>query len=168
MALDRDGLVLLTGRHNRRKQAAMMHRGSEPVQRRKMLRHGIALVLLEAITWAILRELAHQPVARDFGDDRGRRDRDNQIVAAGYRPDATLDQRALAAKTRRRDRNHAVWQLGGIFPGFFANHAGMVRKRARRRNRELPPASRISPLSTARRLRAPAFHDRTDGIRRLR
>ena len=212
-----------------------------------MLRHGIALVLLETVARAILRQRAHQPVARHLGDDRRRRDRQHQpvaadhgvavagvsslsrpstntcfgisgsalhrarqrpqrgaqdivaidprrrregdrerrggadfleqflaalgrqplgivdalrnplgiehhggghhrarqrtaagLVAAGHRPDAALDQRALAPKARRRDRDHALRQLGSrfVFFGFLANHAGMVRKRARRRNRE--------------------------------
>jgi len=39
----------------------------------------------------------------------------------------------------------------------------MVRKRTRRRNRELPPAACISPFSTGRWLRNLAFHDRIDG-----
>ena len=198
-----------------------MHRGAEPVQRLEMLGHAVALVGLETVARAILRQLAHQAVARDLGDDRGRRDRHHQpvaadhgvavasriepvaavdehmlrhfrqrmhrarqrpqrgaqdivaidprrrgegdrkrgggadfleqflaalrrqplgivdafrnslgvehdgrrhhrtrqrtapgLVAAGHRPDAALDQRALAAKARRRDRDHALGQLG--------------------------------------------------------
>jgi len=46
------------------------------------------------------------------------------LVATGHRPDAALDQRALAAKARRRDRDHALWQLGRLFVGFIPNHAG--------------------------------------------
>jgi len=111
-ARDRDGFVLLTCRRDRRKQAAMMHRGSEPVQRLKMLRHGIALVRLEAITWAILRQLAHQAVARDFGDDRGRRDRENQTVAADHRfaaaggiePVAAIDEHMFRQVRQRMHR----------------------------------------------------------------
>ena len=49
--------------------------------------------------------------------DGGRHHRTRQrtapgLVAAGHRPDAALDQRALAAKARRRDRDHALRQLG--------------------------------------------------------
>ena len=39
---------------------------------------------IETITRAILRELAHQAVARHLGDDRGGRDREHQPVAADH------------------------------------------------------------------------------------
>ena len=66
------------------------------------------------------------------------------LVAAGHRPDAALDQRPLAAKARRRDRDDALGQLGlflagllvGFLGGLVPNHAGIVRKRAPGRNRE--------------------------------
>ena len=61
-----------------------MHRRPEPVQGRQMLRHGVALVLLEAVARAILCQRAHQTVTRDLGDDRGRRDREHQTVAADH------------------------------------------------------------------------------------
>ena len=218
-----------------------------------MLRHGIALVLLEAIARAILRQRAHQPVARHLGDDRGRRDRHHHAVAADdgiavagqrepvaavdedvlwhfrqrvhgarqrpqrgaqdivaidprrrgkgdregrrsrrssrtaprasrrsgawnrrcpsgmrvgiehdggrhhrprqrtaaglvatrHRPDAALEQRALAPKVRRRHRDHAFRQLWpisrlGFLSGLVSNHAGIVRKRARRATGNFP------------------------------
>ena len=49
-----------------------------------MFRHAVALVLLEAVTRAVLRQRAHQPVARHLGDDRRRRDRHHQTVAADH------------------------------------------------------------------------------------
>src|SRR6202040_3244651 len=81
---DRDRLMSFPRRYNRCKKPAVMHGGSEPMQRLEMLRHAVALVGFETIARAILRQLAHQPVARDLGDDRRRRDRDDQSVAADH------------------------------------------------------------------------------------
>ena len=226
LALDRPRLMLFPRGHDGRKEAAVMHRGTQPVKRRQMLRHAVALVGLEAIARAILasahirrsrvtlamieaaaierpsrrrrsrhrsrrryragrghrrrhvsafpaahataRASAHSEARRilsrsirageakatandavaqissnsssrrsavsrlessmPFGirfgieHDGGRHHRTCQrsasgFVAAGHRPDAALDQRALAAKARRRNRDHAFWQLG---LGFFA------------------------------------------------
>ena len=50
----------------------------------QMFRHGIALVGLETVARAIQRQRAHQPVARHLGDDRGRRDRHHDAVAADH------------------------------------------------------------------------------------
>ena len=57
----------------------------EPVQRREMLRHAVAHVALEAVARMRGAEPLHQPVARDLGDDRGRRDREHQRVAGDHR-----------------------------------------------------------------------------------
>src|ERR1700722_1794346 len=46
------------------------------------------------------------------------------LVTAGDRPDAALDQRPLAPKAWRRDRDDALWQFGLVFGGFVPNHAG--------------------------------------------
>ena len=43
------------------------------------------------------------------------------LVAAGHRPDAALDQRALAPKARRRDRDHALRQLGLLLAGLCSD-----------------------------------------------
>ena len=61
------------------------------------------------------------------------------LVAAGHRPDAALDQRALAAKARRRHRDHALWQLGrlDLLSDLSRIMPRIVRKRAPPRNREL-------------------------------
>ena len=84
-------------------------------QRREMLRHGIALVGLETVARAILRQRAHQPVARHLGDDRGRRDRQDQPVAADHgvavagdiEPVAAVDEHMLR---RFRQRLHRARQ----------------------------------------------------------
>src|SRR5690242_5357186 len=55
--------------------APVMCRGTEPRQRFLMFGGAVALVLGEAIAWILLVEIDHHPVARDFGDDRGGRDR---------------------------------------------------------------------------------------------
>ncbi len=76
------------------------------------------------------------------------------LVAARHRPDAALDQRALAPEARRRHRDHALRQLGlslffSVF--FFASRImpGSCASRRAARNRELEREDRLSPLSTA-------------------
>src|SRR5580704_19328464 len=59
-----------------------MDRGAEPVERGKRLRHAIAHVAFEAVTGMGGAEARHQPVARNFGDDRRRGDRSDETVAA--------------------------------------------------------------------------------------
>src|SRR5207253_8273636 len=82
------------------------------------------------------------------------------FVAAGHRPDAMLEQRPLAAESRRRDRDDALGRLGrflagflvGFFGGLLPNHAGIVRKRAPRRNWEpgIIPVIQRAAVATAR------------------
>ena len=50
-----------------------------------MFRHGVALVVFEAVARAIQRQCAHQAVARHLGDDRGGGDRHDNAVAADHR-----------------------------------------------------------------------------------
>ena len=72
------------------------------------------------------------------------------LFRSGYRPNATLDQHALATKTRPRDRDDPSRQVQlALLPGFIPNHAGMVRKAEKARNPELSRDARLSPLSTA-------------------
>ena len=71
--------------------------GSEPVERLEMLGHAVALVGFEAVARTILRQRAHQPVARHLGDDRGRRDRHHQPVAADHRLAVAADVDPVAA-----------------------------------------------------------------------
>ena len=58
---------------------------AQPVQRLAMFRHRVALVAFEAVARAIQRQRAHQAVARHLGDDRCRRDRHHDAVAADHR-----------------------------------------------------------------------------------
>src|ERR1700691_4696001 len=67
---------------NRRERSPMMDRRTEPVERGEMFGHAVAHVALEAITRMGGAETGHEAVARDFGDDRGGRDRRHQAVAA--------------------------------------------------------------------------------------
>ncbi len=71
------------------------------------------------------------------GDHRARQRTSPGLVAAGHRPDAALDQRALAAKARRRNRDHAFRRAGMFLVGFVPNHAGMVRKRPAPHNEKI-------------------------------
>ena len=59
----------------------MMRRGSELEDGGAMLARCVADIGLPAITTIALGERAHDPVARDLGDDRGRRDREAESVA---------------------------------------------------------------------------------------
>ena len=90
------------------------------------------------------------------------------LVAAGHRPDAALDQRALAAKARRRDRDHALDGRACSLPAFLSIFladlsrimAGIVRKRAAGRNRKpgtIPVIQRVV-VATPR----PQSHKRPD------
>ena len=97
-----------------------MKAGPEPVQRLEMLRHGIALVVLEAVARAIQRQRAHQAVARHLGDDRGRRDRHHHAVAADHRvavaggvdPVAAIDEHVLRHLRQRTHRARQRPQRG--------------------------------------------------------
>ena len=96
-------MMFVPRRHDGSEKAPVMHRGTEPVQRLQMFRHAIALVGLKAITRTILGELAHQSVTRDLGDDRRRRDREHESIAAdhgiatasGIEPVASVDEHVL-------------------------------------------------------------------------
>ena len=75
------------------------------------------------------------------------------LVAARHRPDAALDQRALAPKARRRDRDDALRQLGlallafcRIFCGLSQIMPGWCAKRATRATGN-PANSRYSILA---------------------
>src|SRR6185436_2156894 len=61
--------------------APVMHRRPEAAQSFLMLGRAVALVLGETIARTLTVELDHHPVARDLGDDRGRRDRQALAVA---------------------------------------------------------------------------------------
>src|SRR5437588_12875662 len=61
-----------------------MHGRAEAIQRLQMAGHAVTLVLLETVARTFLRQLAHQPVARDLGDDRSGRDRYDERVAADH------------------------------------------------------------------------------------
>ncbi len=106
------GLMFFPRRHHRREEAAVMHRGTEAVQCGEMLGYAIAFVRLETITGAILRQFAHQAVARNLGDDRGRRDREHQPVAADHgialagriEPVAAIDEHVLGHFGQRMHR----------------------------------------------------------------
>src|ERR1700756_5355041 len=62
ISLPRRRLMFFPRRHDRCKQPAMMRAGAEAVERVEMLRHAVALVGLETIARAILRQHAHQAV----------------------------------------------------------------------------------------------------------
>ena len=79
------GAPELSRNRDRRKAAAVMDGGAEPLQRREMFRHRIAHMALEAVARMGGADLHHQPVARDLGDDRGGRDRQHQGVARDHR-----------------------------------------------------------------------------------
>src|ERR1700683_5314790 len=69
---------------NRRERAAMMNRRTEPAQSGKMLGHAVTHMALETVTWMGGAETSHQAVAGHFGDDRSRRNRRDQTVAADH------------------------------------------------------------------------------------
>ena len=85
-----------------------------------MLRHGIAHMALEAVAGMRQAEPAHQPVAGDLGDDRGRRHRQHQRVAGHHRlaVAAAIDldmcrrRRRAAAHRQRLDRARQRPQRG--------------------------------------------------------
>src|SRR5262245_53059730 len=74
-----------TTQPHRRKALPVMDRRPKPRQRLDMFRHGVTHVALETITRMNLREARHQPVARYLGNDRCRRDRGNNGIAADDR-----------------------------------------------------------------------------------
>src|SRR5581483_10327508 len=71
----------LRGLENRREGAAMNWRGTERAQRREMLGRAVAFVPREAVTRIALVVLAHHPLARHLGEDRGRRDAEALAIA---------------------------------------------------------------------------------------
>src|SRR3954453_7606362 len=66
---DRGRIVLFPRGDHWRKEAAVMHGRTKPIERLEMFRDGITLVALETVARAILRQRAHQAVARHLGDD---------------------------------------------------------------------------------------------------
>ena len=80
----------------------MVDGGAEPGQRLEMLGHAVAHVALEAVAGMREAEPRHQPVARDLGDDRGRRDRGHQRVARRSPP--RNRSRSRCGRCRRRTR----------------------------------------------------------------
>ena len=71
--------------------------GPSRVQRGEMLGHAVAHVALEAVAGMRQAEPRHQPVARHLGDDRGRRDRGHERVAADHRLAVAAGIDAVAA-----------------------------------------------------------------------
>src|SRR5690349_11172348 len=65
-----------------RETASVQHAGAEPLQCGEMLRRGVALVAGEAVARVVAVHHAHQPVAGDLGEDRGRADSRFGRVAA--------------------------------------------------------------------------------------
>src|SRR5207248_9896162 len=82
---------------HRCKAAAMMAGWTELRERLEMLGHAVAHVALEAVTGMGKAEPRHQPVARHLGDDRGRRDRGDEPVAADHRFAFAGNRDAVAA-----------------------------------------------------------------------
>src|SRR5204863_311621 len=74
-----------TTQPHRREALPVMDRGPKTRQRLNMFRHGVTHVALKTIAGMDLREACHQPVARYLGDDRCRRDRGNNGIAADNR-----------------------------------------------------------------------------------
>src|SRR5690242_21959910 len=68
-----------------RKALPVMDRGPKARQRRDMFWHGITHVAFEAIARMNQCEARHQSVARYLGNDRCRRDRGNNGIAADNR-----------------------------------------------------------------------------------
>ena len=62
-----------------------MNRRAEPVERGEMLGHAVAHMALETVAGMRGAETSHEPVARDFGDDRGGGNRSHKPVAADHR-----------------------------------------------------------------------------------
>ena len=75
----------------------MMNGGAQLRERLEMLGHAIAHVALEAVAGMGQPEPRHQPVAGDLGDDRGRRDRGDEPVAADHRLAIAGNRDAIAA-----------------------------------------------------------------------
>ena len=71
----------------------MDRRRSERAQRREMIGRAVALVLREAVAGKPRVVLAHHPVARHLGDDRGGRDAEALAVAADDRGLRMLEAR---------------------------------------------------------------------------
>ena len=84
-AFDRLGKVLQSRRNHGREEAAVVDARPQPIQRLTMFRDRVALVGLKTITRTIQRQRAHQAVARHLGDDRCRRNRHHNAVAADHR-----------------------------------------------------------------------------------
>ena len=66
---------------NRRKAPAVLNAGAEFIQGRMVEWRGVALVAGKAVTRKFIMECHHDPVARDFGDDRGGSDRKTAGIA---------------------------------------------------------------------------------------
>src|ERR1700733_11710044 len=112
LALDGPRLVLFASGYDRRKEAAVMHRRTQPVERLEMLRHAVALVRLKAIARAFLRQRARQTITCHLGDDGGGGNRYDDAVAADHgvavagriEPVAAVDEDVLRRFRQTLDR----------------------------------------------------------------
>jgi hypothetical protein len=100
---------------HRRERAPVVDGRAESRQGGAMFGHAVALVLLEAVAGMRGAEARHQPVARDLGDDRRRRDRGDQPVAADHRLAVAAAVDAVAAVDEHearpdRQRRHRARQ----------------------------------------------------------
>ena len=103
-----------------------------------MLGHAVAHVALEAVAGMRETEPRHQPVARDLGDDGGRRDRQDQRVARDHRRAfaaaidllVAVDEDELRPDRQRLDRARQAPT---------ARRAGYCRGRCARSSRRPPP-----------------------------
>gem|GEM_PF-6658163 len=104
-----------------------------------MLRHRIAHVALEPVARMRGAQAAHQAVARDLGNDRGRGDREHQRVAADHRAALAIDIDAVDAVDE-----HEPGQYGKRLDGArqrperrAADIVGLDARRRRDRDRDL-------------------------------
>ena len=79
------------------------------------------------------------------GHHRSRQRTAAGLVATGHRPDAALDQRPLAAKARRRDRDDALGRLGRRLAGFRLL-GGLVPNHGRDRAKARAPGATGNPV----------------------
>ena len=91
----------------------MQRRRPPALERRDVTARGVAGMAVEAIFWIMRVEASHQRIARDFGDDRGRGDRQRDPIAADHRPRlatepvgdvAAIDQSKIGPQSESAER----------------------------------------------------------------
>ncbi len=123
--------------------------GQRRFERVEVLWDAVALVLLEAVAGAVLRQRAHQAVARHLGDDGGRGDRQHDAVAADHGLAVARRVKPVTAVDERVPRRLAAARSTARFSAQSEARRILSRSIARGRRRRPRPGAVAQILSNS-------------------